>query len=47
MALNHKYSQTYDKWVKEKAKSVYVRINDEYKDFNFKFSGWLHSENER
>ena len=47
MALNHKYSQTYDKWVKEKAKSVYVRINDEYKDYNFRFAGWLHSDLER
>lgn len=47
MALKHKYSQTFDKWVKEKAKSVYVRIHDEYRDYNFRFAGWLHSDLER
>ena len=47
MALEHKYSEAYDKWVKEKSKSVYVKIADEYKNINFKFKGWVHPEYER
>ena len=47
MALDRKFTEAYDKWVKEKAKSVYVKIADDYKNFDFKFKGWLHSEIER
>ena len=47
MALDHKYAEAYDKWVKEKSKSVYVKIADEYKNVNFKYQGWIHSEYER
>ncbi len=47
MALDRKYTQAYDKWVKEKAQSVYVKIADEYKNFDFKFKGWVHNEYER
>lgn len=28
-------------WVKKKLKSVYVRMNDRYKDCEFEYEGWI------
>ena len=47
MALQRKHEQAYDKWVKEKSQSVYVKIADEYKNYDFKYKGWIHNEYER
>lgn len=30
-----------DKWIREKQKHTYVRINDKWKDCDFKFPGWI------
>ena len=28
-------------WVKEKLKTIYVRVNDRYKDCTFEYEGWI------
>ena len=30
-----------DKWIKDKIKTTYVRINDRYKSCDFKYEGWV------
>lgn len=30
-----------DKWIKDKIKTTYVRINDRYKDCDFQYEGWI------
>jgi peptidyl-prolyl cis-trans isomerase SurA len=34
-------TKTYDKWIKEKIKSTYIKISDEYKTCDFLNIGWL------
>jgi peptidyl-prolyl cis-trans isomerase SurA len=37
-----KRRQSYLKeWVKDKLKTIYVRMNDRYKDCQFEYEGWI------
>lgn len=40
-ALEDKNSRLIDEWVKDKVQSVYVKIDDEYKDCNFNVNCWI------
>lgn len=40
-ALEDKNSKLIDKWVKDKVQSVYVKVDDEYKDCNFNVNCWI------
>ncbi len=40
MALNQKKQDEMNKWVKEKLKDTYVRIEGDYKNCSFNFNGW-------
>lgn len=44
MALNEKYKKAYDKWIAEKSKSTYIKIDKSYKTCPFEYDGWLHTE---
>lgn len=39
--LANERTKTYDKWIKEKIKSTYIKISDEYKSCDFLQTGWL------
>jgi peptidyl-prolyl cis-trans isomerase SurA len=39
--LMNERTKTYDKWIKEKIKSTYIKISDEYKSCAFLNIGWL------
>lgn len=41
LALVEKQQDVINKWIKEKQRTVYVHIDDEYKSCPFQFSGWL------
>lgn len=41
MTIQHKQGIVVDKWVEEKIKSTYIRINDPFKGCNFRIEGWL------
>ena len=34
-------SRLIDEWVKDKVQSVYIKIDDEYKDCNFNVNCWI------
>ena len=36
-----KSSEKIEKWIKEKQKQTYVRINDKWKKCDFKYPGWM------
>jgi peptidyl-prolyl cis-trans isomerase SurA len=40
-ALEDKNSRLIDEWIKDKVQSVYIKVDDEYKDCNFNVSCWL------
>ncbi len=40
-ALEYKNSRLIDEWVKDKVQSVYIKIDDEYKDCNFNVKCWI------
>lgn len=40
-ALEDKNSRLIDDWVKDKVQSVYIKIDDEYKDCNFNVNCWI------
>lgn len=40
-ALEDKNSHLIDEWVKDKVQSVYIKIDDEYKDCNFNVNCWI------
>lgn len=40
-ALEDKNSRLIDEWVKDKVQSVYIKIDDEYKDCNFNVNCWI------
>ena len=40
-ALEDKNSKLIDKWVKDKVQSVYIKVDDEYKDCNFNVNCWI------
>ena len=39
--LNKKRQELFEKWIRQKQKSTYVRIDDEFKDANFTYKGWI------
>jgi peptidyl-prolyl cis-trans isomerase SurA len=41
MALLQKQEQTYHKWLDQKIKAMYVYIDPEYRNGEFKFKGWV------
>ena len=41
MAENKKRQEILDKWLKDKIKSTYVRIDDEWKNCEFRYEGWI------
>lgn len=41
IVLNKRKEEKIHKWVVEKIKSTYVRLNDRYKDCTFEYQGWI------
>lgn len=41
VALNDKKNRTFNKWVEEKIKTMYIRIDPEYRDLDYKYKGWV------
>ena len=41
MAENMKRQELLDKWLKNKIKSTYVRIDDNWKKCEFRYEGWV------
>ncbi|MCC8174775.1 MAG: peptidylprolyl isomerase, partial [Odoribacter sp.] len=41
MLKNEKQRERFNKWLKEKQQETYIRIDDEYKNANFNFQGWI------
>ena len=41
MAENKKRQEILDKWLKDKIKSTYVRIDDDWKNCEFRYEGWI------
>ena len=41
VVLEKRREEALRKWVTEKIKSTYVRINDEYRDCDFEYEGWV------
>ena len=39
--LQKRQNERIHQWVVEKIKSVYTRLNDDYKDCNFEYEGWI------
>lgn len=42
IVLEQKRMEKLEKWIIEKQKSTYIRINDKWKNCDFKYPGWLH-----
>ena len=36
-----KQQELLDKWIREKQKTTYIRINDEWKNCEFEYPGWI------
>jgi len=41
VVLEKRRAEALHKWVVDKIKSTYVRINDEYKGCDFEYEGWV------
>ena len=41
VVLNKKREEHIHKWIVEKIKNTYVRVNDRYKDCDYEFEGWI------
>jgi peptidyl-prolyl cis-trans isomerase SurA len=41
VVLNQRQSAKIDDWIREKQKTTYIRINDAWKNCNFKYPGWI------
>ena len=41
MVLEKKRADKLEKWIIEKQKNTYVRINENWRNCDFKYSGWL------
>jgi peptidyl-prolyl cis-trans isomerase SurA len=41
IVLEKRREEMLRKWVIEKIKSTYVRVNDEYRDCDFEYEGWI------
>lgn len=42
IVLGKKRTEKLDKWIREKQKTTYVRINEKWKNCEFKYPGWIH-----
>lgn len=42
IVLEKKQMEKLDKWIREKQKTTYVRINEKWKNCDFKYPGWIH-----
>ena len=40
VVLNKRREERIHQWVVDKIKTVYTRLNDEYKDCEFEYEGW-------
>ncbi len=41
VVVEKKREEKLEQWIKDKLKNTYVRINDDFKNCNFKYSGWI------
>lgn len=41
MALNNKKQEAMDKWLVEKQKTTYIKLEDDFKDCKFNYPGWI------
>lgn len=41
VVLNKRREEAIHEWVVNKIKNVYVRVNDQYKNCNFEYQGWI------
>lgn len=41
VVLNKKRQEVIDKWISEKQRATYVRINEEWRDCEFQYPGWV------
>ena len=46
VVLDKKRAEKIEKWIKEKQKSTYVRINEKWRNCDFKYPGWLAGKDE-
>ncbi|MBP3785486.1 MAG: peptidylprolyl isomerase [Bacteroidaceae bacterium] len=42
VVMNARSQEVLDKWIREKIKNTYVRIDKDWRDCNFHYDGWLH-----
>lgn len=42
VVLGKRRAEKLDKWIREKQKSTYVRINENWRNCDFKYPGWIH-----
>lgn len=42
IVLEKKRAEKLDQWIREKQKSTYVRINEKWRNCEFKYPGWVH-----
>lgn len=41
IVLNRRREERISKWVEDKIKTIYVRVNDRYRDCSFEYQGWI------
>ena len=41
VVLNHLYEERIEEWIREMQRTTYVRINDNWKNCEFKYPGWI------
>lgn len=46
VVLDKKRAEKIEKWIKEKQKSTYVRINEKWRNCDFKYPGWIAGKDE-
>ena len=46
VVLDKKRAEKIENWIKEKQKSTYVRINEKWRNCDFKYPGWIAGKNE-
>ncbi len=42
VVVNKRQNEKLDKWIREKQKNTYVRINENWQNCDFKYPGWIH-----
>lgn len=42
LALQNKRSKKLDEWIRDKQKTTFIEINEQYRNCNFKYPNWLH-----